>query len=130
MVVPYITVTSNMYGTSLDSYARRSPVNLKMNLNILIRLENVVTSSQPDRSDDAVASPPPDPQPAVALKTVNDSHPSKAWYILPVFFGYIGRVDRVCQTAQEKQGYVIQNAWLGGGTYGTPLCTLSDRGFL
>ena len=77
--------------------------------------ENAVTSSQPDRSDDAVASPPPDPQPAVAPKTVNDSHPSKAWYILPVFLGILGGLIAYAKLRKRNRGMSYKTLGLGVG---------------
>ena len=70
---------------------------------------------QPDPSQDGVTSPPPDPEPPVSRKAGNDTRPSKAWYILPIFLGILGGLIAYARLRKRSRGMAYKTLGLGTG---------------
>ena len=77
--------------------------------------KDTVTSPKPDTFEDIVTSPPPDPQPAVPHEAANDRHPSKAWYILPIFLWLLGGIIAFAALRKRHRGMAYKNLGLGIG---------------
>ena len=77
--------------------------------------KDTVTSQKPDTFEDIVTSPPPDPQPAVPHEAVNDRHPSKAWYVLPIFLGVLGGLIAYAKLRRRNKSMAYKTLGLGVG---------------
>ena len=80
-----------------------------------ITSESKDESEQPDMSKDTVTSPPPDPQPAVPHEAANDRHPSKAWYVFPIFLGLLGGLIAYAKLRRRNRSMAYKTLGLGVG---------------
>ena len=77
--------------------------------------KDIVTSPKPDAFEDTVTSPPPDLQPAVPYDAVNNRHPSKAWYVLPIFLGVLGGLIAYAKLRRRNRSMAYKTLGLGVG---------------
>ena len=77
--------------------------------------KDTVTSPKPDTFENIVTSPPPDPQPAVPHEAANDRHPSRAWYILPIFLGMLGGLIAYAKLRRRNRSMAYKTLGLGVG---------------
>ena len=79
-----------------------------------ITSESEDESEQPDTSQDSVTSLPPDQQ-SVSSEAVNGSHPSKAWYVLPIFLGALGGLIAYAKLRRRNKSMAYKTLGLGVG---------------
>ena len=77
--------------------------------------KDTVASPPPDTSKDTVTSPPPDLQPTVTPKIANNRHPSKAWYVLPLFLGLLGGLIAYAKLRRRNKSMAYKTLGLGVG---------------
>ena len=102
-VAPYTTAMSNTYGKKFGQLRRE------------ITRESEDESEQHDASQDSVTSPPSDQNQSVSNEAVNGSHPSKAWYVLPIFLGVLGGLIAYVKLRKRNRSVAYKTLGLGVG---------------
>ena len=80
-----------------------------------ITRESEDESEQHDASQDSVTSPPSDQNQSVSNEAVNGSHPSKAWYVLPIFLGVLGGLIAYVKLRKRNRSVAYKTLGLGVG---------------
>ena len=77
--------------------------------------KDTVTNPKPDTPKDTVTSPQPDLQPTVTPKIANGRHPSKVWYVLPIFLGVLGGLIAYAKLRKRNRSMAYKTLGLGVG---------------